>query len=122
MDSGHNRKVLVRGRVRVGQRRLSVAVMTAVALVGVGGTAGAATAAAQVSSATSGLPLVASTDPNVTAQVHSDVSRAAQLEGSVEHLGLSCPVNSEFELDLAYVRDALNQGNILGARAYWSTR
>ncbi len=41
----------------------------------------------------------------------------ALVEGSVNALGLSCPLNSELELDLAYVRDALNQGNILGARA-----
>ena len=44
-------------------------------------------------------------------------AQVGDLEQVVKSWKLACEMQSEVELDLAYVDDALNQGNILGARA-----
>lgn len=56
-------------------------------------------------------------EPNVTGQVRRAGREVARFEVTVDRWGLSCQLDSQIELELAYVRDALNQGNILGARA-----
>ena len=113
MDTGRGRKVLVRGRERGGRWRRLTAVVTAAALIG--GLVGVAGVAAP---ATSAATMTSSTEPNVTTQVDRAREETADAEVSVNHLGMSCSMNSEFELALAYTRDALNQGNILGARGF----
>jgi hypothetical protein len=53
--------------------------------------------------------------PNVSTQVQTAAGQVVALEATVSGWELSCEENSQLQLDLAYVRDALNQGNILGA-------
>lgn len=53
--------------------------------------------------------------PDVSALVQSAAGQVTALQATVGGWGLSCEENSQLQLDLAYVRDALNQGNILGA-------
>ena len=56
-------------------------------------------------------------EPDITEEVLALREPVADLEQVVRRWDLACQTKSEVELDLAYVRDALNQGNILGARA-----
>ena len=56
-------------------------------------------------------------EPNITEEVLALRAQVGDLEQVVKSWKLACEMQSEVELDLAYVDDALNQGNILGARA-----
>ncbi len=60
---------------------------------------------------------VSSDVPDVTGQVRLAGREVARFETTVNQWSLTCQMNSQVELELAYVRDALNQGNILGAQA-----
>ena len=53
---------------------------------------------------------------NVTAQLNAARNRVKGLESTVNHSGLACQQAAAIDQQLAFVDDALNQGNLLGAR------
>lgn len=66
--------------------------------------------------ASNAAPLHRRSAPDVTAQLGAARNRVMRLQSTINHSGLACEQAAEIDQQLAYVDDALNQGNLLGAR------
>lgn len=109
------------GPLTIGAAALTLVTSVTVVAIPV---AQAATSTTGASSATStstppdtgSTPPDQASEPDITSQVQGDVTQVDGLAATVNGWGLSCDAAGALDLQLAFVADALNQGNVVGAQ------